>query len=287
MRIDAHQHFWQIADRAGQWPPAECTALHRDFAPDDLLPFLAEAGIDGTVLIQSLPSEADTAFLLGLAARMPVVKAVVGWTDLKAPTAPIAIARLARDPKLRGLRPMLQDIADAAWIVDPAVAPAVAAMVGHDLVFDALVQPRHLTHLLTFAERHPDLRIVIDHGAKPAIGERGMDAAWRRAMAALAARPNVACKLSGLLSEAGGRAEAARPYAEALVVLFGPDRLIWGSDWPVLNLAGSYRPWLDLCRAIVPPAQHEAVFGGNAVAVYRLDASASVDEGATRCAAWA
>ncbi|SFU90076.1 L-fuconolactonase [Methylobacterium sp. 174MFSha1.1] len=269
-RIDAHHHLWRLADRAGQWPPPALAAIHRDFTLDDLAPLLAAAGIDGTVLVQTLEDEAETAAMLALAARAPVIRGVVGWTDLTAPDAPEKIARLARDPHLKGLRPMLQDHPDDAWIADPALAPAIDAMVAHGLAFDALVRPRQLGSLLTFALRHPDLRIVVDHGAKPEIGAGGTPG-WREAMAALAARPNVWCKLSGLLTEAGeGGTEAVRPYAEAILDLFGPARVLWGSDWPVLNLAGAYGDWLDACRALVPPAHHDAVFGGNAVSFYRL-----------------
>jgi L-fuconolactonase len=273
MRIDAHHHLWRLADRPGRWPPPDLAALHRDFGPDDLAPLLAAAGLDGTVLVQTLEDEAETAAMLALAARHPFIRGVVGWTDLKAADAPAAVARLARDPRLRGLRPMLQDHPDDAWIADPALAPAIAAMVAHDLAFDALVRPRQLPHLLTFATRHPTLRIVIDHGAKPAIGQGGSPG-WRDALAALARLPNVSCKLSGLLTEAeGGGHEAVRPYAEAILALFRPGRVIWGSDWPVLNLAGSYGAWLAQCQGLVPPADHDAVFGGNAVSFYRLDAA--------------
>ncbi len=142
----------------------------------------------------------------------------------------------------------------------------------HFLAFDALVLPRHLAPLRTFAERHPALRIVIDHGAKPEIA-RGRFADWRRDMAALAAFRHVSVKLSGLLTEAGGQPPVAvRPYAETLLDLFGPDRVLWGSDWPVLRLAGEYQTWLDQCRDIVPAEHHDAVFGANAVAFYRLGA---------------
>lgn len=271
MRIDAHHHLWRIADRAGQWPPPDLAAIHRDFTLDDLAPVLAAAGIDGTVLVQTLEDEAETDAMLALAARAPVIRGVVGWTDLKAPDAPARIARLARDPHLKGLRPMLQDNPDDSWIADPLLAPAVDAMVAHDLAFDALVRPRQLDALLTFATRHPTLRIVVDHGAKPEIAAGGTPG-WREAMAALAARPNVRCKLSGLLTEAGTRgAEAVRPCAEAILDLFGPARVLWGSDWPVLNLAGSYEGWLRQCLDLVPPAHHDAVFGANAVSFYKLD----------------
>ncbi|TGD93295.1 amidohydrolase family protein [Methylobacterium nonmethylotrophicum] len=271
MRIDAHHHLWRLADRPGAWPPPNLAAIHRDFTPDDLAPLLAAAGIDGTVLVQTLEDEAETDAMLALAGRHGAIRGVVGWTDLKAADAPAAIARLAGDPRLKGLRPMLQDHPDDAWIADPALAPAIDAMVAHDLAFDALVRPRQLASLLTFATRHPHLRIVIDHGAKPAIG-RGGSPGWGQALAALAARPNVACKLSGLLTEAeGGGPEAVRPYAETILDLFGPGRVMWGSDWPVLNLAGDYGAWFAQCRDWVPPAHHDAVFGANAVAFYRLD----------------
>lgn len=274
MRIDAHQHFWRLADRAGQWPPAELAVLHRDFGPQDLEPLLAANGVDGTVLVQTLESEADTAYMLDLAARHPFIKAVVGWTDLKAADAPTTIARLAADPKLKGLRPMLQGLAEDDWIDDPALDPAVNAMIAHDLAFDALVLPRHLGPLTAFAARHAGLRIVVDHGGKPPIAE-GRLADWRRAMARLSALPNVRCKLSGLLTEAGGRGpEAVRPYAETLLELFGPERLIFGSDWPVLRLAGDYGAWIEQCRDIVPAVHHDAVFGGNAVRFYRIDGGA-------------
>jgi L-fuconolactonase len=271
MLIDAHQHFWRIADRAGQWPPPSLAAIHRDFLPQDLEPLLAAAGIGGTVLVQTMESEADTAFMLDLAARHSFIKGVVGWTELKAHDAPSAIERLAGNKALKGFRPMLQDIAEDGWIADPALAPAVEAMIAHGLAFDALVLPRHLGPLLTFAERHPGLPIVIDHGAKPLIAE-GRFTGWRAAMADLAALSHVSCKLSGLLTEAGGgRAEAVRPYAETILELFGPSRVIWGSDWPVLRLAGDHQAWFEQCRAIVPPEHHAAVFGANAIAFYRLD----------------
>lgn len=273
MRIDAHQHFWQIAERTGQWPPPTLSALHRDFGPEDLQPLLAEAKIEGTVLVQTMEREADTAFMLDLAERNPFILGVVGWTDLKAADAPDAIAGLAQHLKLKGVRPMLQDIADDHWIDDPALKPVVSAMIDHGLVFDALVLPRHLDALLRFAHRSTRLPIVIDHGAKPPIAE-GRFAVWRRQMAALAELPKVHCKLSGLLTEAGDqRPQSVRPYAETILELFGPSRVIWGSDWPVLRIAGDYHDWLAQCLDIVPAEHHDAVFGGNAVRFYNLGAT--------------
>ncbi len=271
-RIDAHQHFWRLDARRGSWPPASLAAIHRDFAPDDLRPALAAACVAGTVAVQSLPSLDDTRFLLDLAERETMILGVVGWADLKAPDAAVTIATLARHRALRGLRPMLQDLPERDWIDDPALDPAVDAMRMASLGFDALVRPEHLPALLRFAQRHPDLPIVIDHGAKPNIAE-GLSAGWRDDLARLAERPQVEVKLSGLFTEADAaadKAEAVRPFVETLLALFGPERVIWGSDWPVLLLAEDYAAWAQCCEALVPASAHEAVFSANAQRFYRL-----------------
>jgi L-fuconolactonase len=221
---------------------------------------------------------AETRALLALAHATPFVLGVVGWADMKAADAVEAIAELARDPLLKGLRPMLQDLADDAWIADPATAPAAEAMIRHGLVFDALVLPRQLQALHAFAARHPGLPIVVDHAAKPPIA-RGAVQPWRDDMARLAALPNVHCKLSGLLTEAGDRTrpQDLLPYVQSVWEAFGPARLLWGSDWPVLRLAGDYAGWLatttTLLAAVAPPAtgaQRDAILGTNAATFYGL-----------------
>jgi L-fuconolactonase len=182
MRIDAHQHFWRIADRAGGWPPPALASIHRDFVPADLGPTLKRCGISGTVLVQSLASLAETESLLEIAAATSFVRAVVGWVDIARADAPEQIARLAGNPWLKGLRPMWQDEAGDAWANDPAVDRAAQAMQAHALVFDALVLPPQLPGLLAFAQRHPALPIVIDHAAKPGIA-RGAMHPWREDIA--------------------------------------------------------------------------------------------------------
>lgn len=274
MRIDAHQHFWQLAARAGGWPPPSLAAIHRDFAPADIAPLLAEHGVAGTVLVQSLPSEDDTQWLLALAERADFIRAVVGWTDLLAPDAPAAIARLASNTKLKGLRPMLQDISDERWIANPALAPALAAMVEHGLRFDALVLPRHLPALLECARDYPQLVIVIDHAAKPPIADAGFGH-WREHMAQLAALPNVHCKLSGMVTEAKAdwNVDDLRPYLSHVLEVFGAQRVIWGSDWPVVDLAGGYGAWLAASEALLAhlgQQDRNDIFGLNARRFYSL-----------------
>jgi L-fuconolactonase len=278
MRIDAHQHFWLLARREGQWPPPALAAIHRDRLPADLAPLLARHRIDATVLVQSLPMESDTRWMLTVADAHPFVAGVVGWTDLKAPDAPARIAALAAHPKLVGLRPMLQDLPDDGWIADPALTPAIHAMLVHGLVFDALVQPRHLPALATFARRFPALPIVIDHCAKPDIARVAWQP-WCADLARLAALPNVHCKLSGLVTEAvkpdsgDWYLDQLLPWVAHVLACFGPQRVLWGSDWPVLDLAGGYDRWAgatDSLRAGLDAAARAAIFGGNACAFYGL-----------------
>ena len=271
MTIDAHQHFWTLGRNDCAWPTPSEAAIHRDFGPLDLEPLAEALGISGTVLVQSQPSDRDTDFLLRLADETPLVKAVVGWVDLAAAYAPDRIARLAAHPKLRGLRPMLQSLEPDDWILDPRLEPAIAAMIAHELTFDALVRPQHLPHLQKFAERHPGLSIVIDHGAKPDIA-RGMRDPWRAHITALAALPQVFCKLSGLATEAAPdwKPQHLKPYVDHLLAAFGPDRLMWGSDWPVINLAGDYADWLWLAEKLTPAESHPALFVETARRFYRF-----------------
>ncbi|CAN7709723.1 amidohydrolase family protein [Bosea sp. LjRoot237] len=272
MRIDAHQHFWSLARGDYGWLTPALGAIHRDFGPADLAPLLAQHGIDRTILVQAAPTQAETAFLLDIAAKTPFVAGVVGWADFDAPDIVERIAALADDPLLVGLRPMVQDIADDNWLARPELAPAFEAMAAHHLVFDALLKPRHFAPMLAVLERHPDLACVIDHGAKPDL-VTGDLAAWREGMTALAAYPPLFCKLSGLVTEAGSdwTLETLRPVVEHLLAVFGPDRLIFGSDWPVVTLRASYAQWFataEILLAGLSRAQRTAVFGGNAAKLY-------------------
>jgi len=272
--IDAHQHFWELARGDYGWLTPALAPIDRDFGPSDLRPILGRHGIARTVLIQAAPTEAETRYLLDIANRTDFVAGVVGWTDFEAPEAPNRIAALAANPSLLGLRPMVQDIPDDDWLLRPGLAPAFAAMTAHDLVFDALVLPRHLPRLLSVIERHPGLDIVIDHGAKPEIRDRRFEP-WASDMRRIAEAPQVVCKLSGLATEAelGWTVESLRPYIERLLELFGPSRLLWGSDWPVVNLAGGYDRWretTEILLAGLAPEEQSAILGGTATRVYGL-----------------
>lgn len=270
--IDAHQHFWQLSRGDYGWLTPQLGPIYRDFGPGDLQPILAGHGVGRTILVQAAATVAETEYLLEIADNTPFVAGVVGWAEFTAPDAPQVIAKLAQNPLLVGLRPMVQDIADDDWLLREDIAPAIEAMVAHDLVFDALVLVKHLPRLTQFVQRYPRLRVVIDHGAKPQIRDRAFKV-WRDAMAPLAGNPGITCKLSGLVTEAGAdwRASDLRPYCDALLALFGADRLIWGSDWPVVDLAGGYDRWRDVsvsALAGLAHAERHAVLGGNAARLY-------------------
>jgi L-fuconolactonase len=219
--------------------------LYRNYLPQDLKPLLKASGIDGTIAVQAADTEAETEFLLLLADQHDWIVGVVGWVDLEAATAPASIERLAQHPRLVGLRPMIQDIEDDSWMLRDRLRPAITAMVARNLTFDALVMPRHLEHLGAFLDRYPDLRVVVDHCAKPEIAEGAFDV-WARQLTQIAKHAGVFCKQSGLVTEAGPdwTPDDLRPYVDHVLKSFGPDRVLFGSDWPVVNLASDYSQWL-------------------------------------------
>lgn len=272
MQIDAHQHFWVLSRGDYGWLTPAAGSIYRDYLPTDLEPLLVRHGIGASIVVQAAPSVAETEFLLALAREAPFVAGVVGWVDLIAKEASETIRRLAGNPLLVGLRPMVQDIADDEWLLRPDLSAALDAMIEHGLVFEALVLPRHLPRLLVLIERHPELRVVIDHGAKPGIRERMLDP-WRADIAALAARPGICCKLSGLVTEAAAdwRVEDLAPFVTHLLATFGAGRLLWGSDWPVVERAGGYDAWratsLELLASL-SDASRNAILGENVERVY-------------------
>lgn len=267
--IDAHVHIWRIGQNDCHWPGPDLPMIHRDFDITDLDREMTAHGVDGAIMVQSQESEVDTLWLLEQAAQHQEISGVVGWVDLSATNAGARIDRLRQVGPLVGIRPMMQGRADDCYD-DAALRAGIAALAERDLVLDALVFPRHLPSLLRLAQRLPALTIVIDHGAKPALGSGPLNT-WAADMRALADCPNVACKLSGLLTELapGAPIDAVHDAIAILIEAFGPDRLIWGSDWPVVTLASPYTAWLNLARRSVPEADRAAIFGDNAARIYR------------------
>lgn len=271
--IDAHCHFWSLARGDYGWLEGEgrpLAPIRRDFAPSDM------PGTAPVIAVQAAPSSAETDYLLRL--KHPRLAGVVGWVDLAAPSTCGQISDLSINPRFRGIRPMLQDIPETDWLLTAPRADTLATMARMNLTFDALVTPRHLGVLATFAAQNPDLAIVIDHAAKPRLAVGGEDEEWLAGMAALAADPRIHCKLSGLLTEISP-AQLADPLAVLgpvvgrLLDWFGPERLIWGSDWPVLNLAGDYALWRSLTDQLLAELtddERAAIMGGNAARFYGI-----------------
>jgi L-fuconolactonase len=275
MRIDSHQHFWNLSRGDYGWLTAGAhPRIFRDFGPADLEPILRENAVQRTILVQAAPTPGETEFLIDVARRTHFVGGVVGWVDLTAADAPAVIARLAEEGLFLGVRPMIQDISDDNWMLSPVLAPGLARLQEARLCFDALVKPRHLPALLKFIDRYPELSVVIDHAAKPDIARRNL-ALWAHDIRELARRTEVFCKLSGLASEAGKdwSVEQLKPYVDVLLDSFGPDRLMWGSDWPVLNEVSTYTSWFRATEELIQSlsgSDRQKILGGTAARFYGL-----------------
>jgi len=272
VRIDAHHHLWTLARGDYGWLTPDLAPIYRDFQLSDLAPHLSAVGIEGTILVQAAPTEGETMFLLDIAENAELVRGVVGWTDFDAADGVARIDALAARNLLVGLRPMVQDIDDDDWLLGPALAPLLAAMARNGLVFDALVLPRHLPRLLRVIGSHPDLEFVLDHCGKPRLAT-GEIAIWQRDIALLAEHPNIVCKLSGLVTEAAPDWQIAdlRQAVDHVLACFGPQRMLWGSDWPVVNLAGGYAKWFAAAETLLAdlsPDEKADIFGGNAARIY-------------------
>jgi L-fuconolactonase len=277
--IDAHHHLWKVARGDYFWMDVrahpEVASIARDFLVDDYRALARAHGVDGSVLVQAAQTTAETDWLLEQAsASGGLILGVVGWIDMAAADAPDALAQLARNALLRGVRPMLQDLPDDDWVLQPALDPAFRVLIELDLTFDVLIRPPHLANTLKLLARYPELRAVIDHGAKPAIG-RGMWQPWADQTQRIARETRAYCKLSGLVTEASPTWTAAdlRRYSDHLIECFGPDRIMWASDWPVALLASDYGRWQDAARKLIdglPLADQANILGANACRFYRL-----------------
>ncbi|NUT32291.1 MAG: amidohydrolase family protein [Hamadaea sp.] len=279
MIIDAHHHLW-TADYPWLASEPRFAPIRRDYTVADLRKRLATAGVAKTVLVEAGHcDDAETTEFLAIARATPEIAAVVGWADPLDPALTEKIAAHRAGPggaKLAGLRSQVQGEADPDFLARPDVIDGIAAIADAGLVFDLVIRADQLPGAVVAAKSLPQARLVLDHLAKPPIaaGTPGAVRAWRSALENLAGCANVVAKLSGLVTEADWArwtGDDLRPYVETALDFFGSDRLMWGSDWPVAELAGGYDRWLSAARDLVPAAAHEAVFGGTAARTYGLD----------------
>jgi L-fucono-1,5-lactonase len=276
--VDAHHHLWDPARADYPWLTDELAPIRRVYTTDDLVPLLAAAGIDSTVLVQTRARVDETREFLATAAATPFIRGVVGWVDLTDPRIGHVLAELRNGiggDRLVGIRHQVHDEPDPAWLLRSDVGRGLRAVADAGLTYDLLVRPRELRAAFEVTERYPDLQFVIDHLAKPAIRD-GVRQPWADLISPFGELDNVWCKVSGMVTEAdwtSWRPADLEPYVGHVLEVFGPGRLIFGSDWPVCLLAASYQRVADTARAVLgtlTATESEAVFGGNAVEVYRL-----------------
>ena len=289
MILDAHHHLWDPADGEYPWMTGRFAPLRRPYTAADLRPELTAHGVRATVVVQARAAVRETSDLLALTARHPFLAGVVGWVDLTSAQVARQLEALRTGyagQRLVGVRHDVSSEPDPAWLLRTDVRRGLDAVADAGLAFDLEVTPRELAAAARVAAAHPDLRFVLDHPGKPPVAAGG-SALWRRGFAGLAALGNVWCKLSGLVTEADWArwtdADLA-PYLAEAAARFGPDRLLFGSDWPVCTLAASYGQVLAAVRRGLPPQDLDKIFWRNASAVYRLDPGALVAAGTTRSA---
>jgi len=275
VRLDAHQHFWRYTPAEYDWIDARMGRIARDFLPADLEPELARSGLDGCLAVQARSSLDETRFLLALSRAHPFVRGVVGWVDFTAPDVARTLATFAAERALVGLRHIVQAEPDD-FLLRPDFRRGIAALAGTGLVYDVLVYPRQLPAVRSFVAAFPGQAFVLDHLAKPAIA-RGEREPWESAFRALGSFPNLACKVSGLVTEAAWntwKPDDFRFYLDVALETFGPERLLFGSDWPVCLVAardhaevfGLVQSWADA----LSPSEREGLFGRNAARLYRI-----------------
>ncbi len=278
--VDAHHHFWTPTRHDYYWMAgAELDPIRRSFGPSDLRPLLEAAGVDYTVLVQAAHSLDETREFMEIAARTRFVAGAVGWVDLTDPTVGDTLAELQSQPNgqtLVGIRHLVHDEKDPQWLLRPDVQRGLAAVRGAGLAYDILVRPRELPAALATAQAFPDMRLVIDHIAKPPIAS-GQTEPWSSQMEPFRPLTHVSCKLSGMITEAVWKnwtAEDLKPYVDRVIDIFGAERVMFGSDWPVCLLAGSYDAVKSALEQALPPLSPEervGVFGGNAIRFYGLN----------------
>ena len=274
MRIDAHQHFWNYLPEKHAWIDEEMKVIRRDFLPADLLTVLEANGIDGTVAVQADQTEAETEFLLSLAAEHSFIKGIVGWVDLRAPDLEERLDYFAQFPLIKGFRHILQ-AEPPEFMLNPSFTHGIELLGKYNFTYDILVFPHQLTAARQLVAQYPDQRFVIDHIAKPYI-KKGLISEWKKDMQSIAAFDHVSCKISGMVTETdynGWKKEDFIPYIETIAEAFGTNRILFGSDWPVCLVAAQYKQVLDIVSSSFTSfsaAEQAQFFGKNAVDFYGL-----------------
>ncbi len=277
MRLDAHQHFWRFDPVRDAWITPDMAAIRRDFLPGDLAPNLLAGNIDGCIAVQADQSDAETRFLLDLARDHRIVRGVVGWVDLRAPDLDATLAALAANPKFRGVRHLAQAEPDH-FLARADVVRGIGRLQQFGLTYDILVYERQLPAAIALADALPEQRLVVDHLAKPRIRDGELEP-WATHLRELARRPNVWCKVSGMVTEADWThwtPALLKPYLDVAFEAFGPERLMFGSDWPVCLVAATYARVLGAVEDYAAASglsvhDREALFGGSAARFYGID----------------
>lgn len=275
MKIDSHQHFWRYHPQRHPWISEDMQVLRKDYLPEDLEPLLRARGFDGCVAVQAEMSEAETGFLLQCAATHPFIKGVVGWVNLTNAGVGERLHYFGSNPLLKGIRHIVQDEPDLDFMLRPDFQAGIGCLAAYGLCYDILVYPRQLPAAIALARRFPEQRFVIDHLAKPPVTGL-IDPGWKRDIQALGSLPNVFCKLSGMVTETPKfqwHEGDFYPYMDVVMQAFGPDRLMFGSDWPVCLLAAGYNEVEDIVAGYLrsfAPAERQAVMGLNATRFYGL-----------------
>lgn len=275
MKLDSHQHFWRYDPAQYPWMTEKLGRIRRDFLPEDLAPELAKAGIGGTVAVQARQTVEESAWLLGLADRSPIVKGVVGWVDLRSEEADAQLDRFAAHPKFVGVRHVVQDEPDDRFMLQPRFLEGLALLEKYGLAYDLLLFPKHLPVAVEVVKLFPNQRFVLDHLAKPFI-KAGTIQPWEEDLRRLAAFPNVLCKISGMVTEAAWgewKQGDFTPYLDAAFAAFGEDRLMFGSDWPVSLLSADYGQTFGIVEQYLAgfsAAAREKVLGANCARFYGI-----------------
>jgi L-fuconolactonase len=279
MRIDSHHHFWRYDAVQYNWIDDAMSPIRRDFLPGDLAPVIREAGIDGVISVQARQTVDETRWLLDLAHEHDFIRGVVGWVPLINADVKRHIERFKENRKLVCVRHVVQGEPDDDFILRDDFNRGVETLKEFDLRYDILIFERHLPQTIAFVDRHPQQVFVLDHVAKPKIKAAEIEP-WRTNMRELARRPNVYCKVSGMVTEANPQTwtpEKLRPYFDVVLEAFGPRRLMFGSDWPVCLVAVPYSRWMNTVvdwTSDLSPAERERIFGATALEAYGLDGSA-------------